>query len=267
MFEIFTYDFMVRALVAGLAVGLVAPLIGTFLVAKRYSLIADSLAHVSLAGVAAGMLLGLHPIIGALVVAILGAFAIEKLRGGNYVTGEVALAMFLSSGLAVAVVLIGLNDRVNVDLMSFLFGSITTVTPADVWIVLGLAAVIVGVVCTLYRQLAYVSFDEDQARAGGLRVRLLNQLLVLLAAATVVLSLRIVGGLLIGALTVIPVAAAAQLARSFKQTMVLAVIFGLTAVVIGLIASFYIGLAAGGTIVVTALLLFLGSIAYKKLHL
>ena len=264
MLEIFSYGFMVRALVAGIAVGVVAPLIGTFLVAKRYSLIADSLAHVSLAGVAAVVLLGLNPILGALAVAAVGAFAIEKLRAGKHVTGEVALAMFLSSGLAVAVVLIGLNTRVNIDLMSFLFGSITTVSAQDVWIICGLATLIIGAVGVLYRQLAYTSFDEEQAQASGLRVHLLNQALILLAAATVVLSLRIVGGLLIGALTVIPVAAAAQVARSFRQTMFFAVGFGLLAVIAGLLASFYLDLAAGGTIVLTALILFLLALLFQK---
>jgi zinc transport system permease protein len=262
--EILHYSFMVRALLAGVAVGTVAPLIGTFLVAKRYSLIADSLAHVSLAGVAAGVLLGIDPIAGALVVAVLAAFAMEKLRAGRLVTSEVALAMFLSGGLAVAVVLIGLQHRANIDLMSFLFGSITTVSTGDLYIIGALAACILGIVAVLYRQLAYVSFDEDQAQANGLRVRLLNQTLVLLAALTVVLALRIVGGLLIGALTVIPVAAAAQVARSFRQTVLYAVAIGLLATVAGLVLSFYLDLAAGGTIVLTALALFLCALGWGK---
>ena len=256
MLDILNYSFMVRALLAGVAIGIVAPLIGTFLVAKRYSLIADSLAHVSLGGLAVGVMLGINPLLGALAVAILAAFAIEKLRGGKYVTAEMALAMFLSGGLAVAVVLIGISHRANIDLMSFLFGSITTVTQQDLWIIGGLAIAITCVVAFLYRQLAYTSFDEEQAQASGLRVQILNQLLIILAATTVVLSLRIVDGLLIGALTVIPVAAAAQVARSFKQTMAYAVLFGLVSVVAGLVASFYLDLAAGGTIVLTALVLF-----------
>jgi zinc transport system permease protein len=254
---------MQRAFIAGILIGVVAPLIGTFLVAKRYSLIADSLAHVSLAGVAAGVLLGINPILGALVVACGSAYVMERLRAGKRVTAEVALAMFLSSGLAVAVVLIGLNNRANIDLMSFLFGSITTVSVQDLWIIGVLAAVIVGVVAVWYKQLAYTSFDEEQAQASGLRVRLLNQVLMLLAALTVVVSLRIVGGLLIGALTVIPVAAASQIARSFKQTIGYAVAIGLIAVIIGLFASFYLNLAAGGTIVLTTLALFFVAISAK----
>lgn len=256
MLEIFEYDFMVRALLAGVAIGIVAPLIGTFLVAKRYSLVADSLAHVSLAGVAGGILIGVAPLLGALVVSLAAAFLIEKLRAGRRVTAEVALAMFLSSGLAAAVVLVSLTDKVNIDLFSFLFGSITTVSTTDLYMIGGLSVVILAVVGLMYRQLAYASFDEDQATASGLRTTLINQILILLAAVMVVVSLRVVGGLLIGALTVIPVAAAAQLARSFRQTLVLAALFGMVSVIAGLILAYYLDLAAGGTIVLTALVAF-----------
>ncbi len=254
--DIFHYSFMIRALLAGLAIGVVAPLIGTFLVAKRYALIADSLAHVSLAGVALGILLGTNPLLGALGVSVAAAFVIERLRSDRRVTAEVALAMFLSSGLAVAVVIVSLASSVNVDLLSYLFGSITTVSNGDLLLIGLLATVVIATVACLYRQLAYVSFSEEQAQVSGLRVKILNQLLIMLAALTVVLALRIVGGLLIGALTVIPVAAASQLAKSFKQTLLYAVSIGLIAVISGLFASFYLGLPAGGTIVLSALALF-----------
>lgn len=266
MLEIFSYDFMIRAMIAGVAIGIVAPLIGTFLVAKRYALIADSLAHVSLAGVALGIVLGISPLLGALLLTVVAAFVIEKLRQGKRVTAEVALAMFLSSGLAVAVVLIGLVHKVNVDLLSYLFGSITTVSSSDLWIIGALTVIILAVTVGLYRQLAYASFDEEQARASGLRTKLLNQVLVLLAAVTVVLSLRIVGGLLIGALTVIPVATAAQVAKSFRQTLLLAVGFGLGAVLIGLFAAYYLNLAAGGAIVLSALVLFVIALGSAKMR-
>jgi zinc transport system permease protein len=264
MLAIFDYSFMQRAFLAGLAIGVVAPVIGTFLVAKRYSLIADSLAHVSLAGVGLGLLLGLNPVLGALAVAVTTAFLIEHLRSRGRLSGEVALAMFLSSGLAVAVVLISAAKKVNVDLFSYLFGSITTVRPLDLWIILPLAVLVLALVTLLYKELIYVSFDDEQARVSGLPTTILNQALVILTAVTVVLSLRIVGGLLIGALMVIPVAAAMQVARSLKQTIAYAVSFGLAAVVLGLFASFYLNLPAGGTIVITALLIFLGSVLLAK---
>ncbi len=263
MLDIFNYDFMLRAFYAGIIIGIIAPLIGTFLVAKRYSLIADSLAHVSLAGVALGTLLGISPLLGALVVSLAAAFLIERLRTGRRVTAEMGLAMFLSSGLAIAVVLIGVSHRANIDLFAYLFGSITTVTSTDLWVISVLGVVILGIVGALYKQLAYTSFDEEQAQASGLKTALINQVLMLLAAATVVLSLRIVGGLLIGALTVIPVAAAAQLAKSFRQTLSYAVAIGVASVVVGLFLAFYLDLAAGGTIVLTALALFFVSLGVQ----
>jgi zinc transport system permease protein len=257
MLEIFDYNFMQRAFLAGLAIGVIAPIIGTFLVAKRYSLIGDSLAHVSLAGVGLGLVLGISPVLGALVVAVLAAFLIERLRSRGRLSGEVALAMFMSSGLAVAIVLTGVAQTVNIDLFSFLFGSITTVTSTDLWIILPLAVLVLGLVMVLYKELAYVAFDDEQARVSGLPAAALNQALVILTALTVVLSLRIVGGLLIGALMVIPVAAAMQLARSLRATIAYAVGFGLTAVIVGLFASFYLNLAAGGSIVIVALGIFM----------
>jgi len=265
MLEIFTYSFMLRAFAAGLAIAVAAPLIGTFLVAKRYALIADSLAHISLAGVAAGVLIGINPLLSALVVALLAGVAIEKLRASGRLSGEVALAMFLSSGLAIAVVLIGLAQKVNIDLFAYLFGSITTVQTSDLWLILPLAGAIVALTILLYKELAYVSFDDEQARVSGLPVNVLNLALVLLAATTVVVALRVVGGLLIGAMMVIPVAAAMQVARSFRTTMIYAVGFGVLAVIIGLFAAFYLNLAAGGTIVVTALLLFGLALVWRKL--
>ncbi len=256
---------MLRAFAAGITIGLVAPLIGCFLVAKRYSLIADSLAHVSLAGVAVGVVLVVNPIASALVVAVLVALVIEKLRAGRFLSGEVALAMFLSSGLAVAVVLIGLAKNVHVDLFSFLFGSITTVSSADLWIILPLGAGVLAFIGLLYKELAYLAFDDESAQVGGLPTRFLNQALVVLAAVTVVLSLRIVGGLLIGALMVIPVASAMQLGRSFRQTVIYAMAFGLVTVIAGLFASFYLNTAAGGTIVLIGLALFLVTVGLRKI--
>jgi zinc transport system permease protein len=265
MLAIFTYDFMIRAFIAGLTIGVVAPLIGTFLVAKRYALIADSLAHVSLAGVAAAVMVGVHPLLGALVVAVLVAVIIEKLRAGGKLSGEVALAMFLSSGLAVAVVLIGLTRSLQVDLFSYLFGSITTVRSSDLWLIVPLGTAVAAIIGLLYKELAYLAFDDESARVSGLPTRFLNQALIVLAAIVVVLALRIVGGLLIGALTVIPVAAALQVARSLCQTLLWAVAFGVTAVILGLFAAFYLNLAAGGAIVIVALLIFFVAVLWKSL--
>ena len=265
MLEIFSYSFMIRAFLAGIAIGLVAPLIGCFLVAKRYSIIGDSIAHASLAGVALSVILFINPLIGALAVALVIALVIEKLRVGRMLAGDVALAMFLSSGLALAVVLIGLARNTQVDLFAYLFGSITTVSQSDLWIILPLGGAVLAFVGLLYKELAYLAFDDESARVSGLPTVFLNQALVILAAITVVLSLRIVGGLLIGALMVIPVAAAMQNSRSFGQTIIQAMAFGLASVIAGLFVSFYLNSAAGGTIVLMSLLLFIVSVVWRRL--
>jgi zinc transport system permease protein len=256
MFEIFQYSFMVRALLAGSIVGIIAPLIGVFLVAKRYSLMADSLAHVSLAGVALGILLGIYPVYTAIIVSILAALFIERLRSQRHVSGELALAMFLSAGLAVAVVLISLGKGFTIDLLAYLFGSITTVSAEDVVVMSILGAIIAGLIIVLYRQLVYLSFDEEAAQVSGVRTSVLNTLIMVLTAITVSVAMRIVGVLLIGALMVIPVVTATQFRKSFAQTIAIAVNSSFISVLIGLFASFYFDLPAGGAIVVTALSLF-----------
>lgn len=247
---------MIRAFLAGILIAVIAPLSGTFLVARRYALIADSLAHVSLAGVAIGLLTGTYPILTALVIAILAAVLIEKLRSSRRVSGDTALAMFLSGGLALAVVLIGLARGFNVDLFSYLFGSITTVRPQDIWVILGLGIVVLATVVLLYKEFLFLSFDDEAAAVSGLPTRALNTIFVILTVVTVVLSMRIVGALLIGALMVIPVVTASQFARSFRQTILIAVVLSLLAVIGGLFVSYYFDLAAGGVIVLLALLLF-----------
>jgi zinc transport system permease protein len=263
MLDILNYSFMVRAIISGALVALAVPLLGVFLVAKRYSLIADSLAHVSLAGVGLGLLLGATPIYVAVPVTALGAFLLEWLRQRQRLSGDVSLAILTSGGLAVAVVLANLAHGVRVDFNSYLFGSIATTSTSDVWVLTGTIAVIMLVVLTQYRALMHMAFDEDSAQIAGYNVRLLNYVLAIMAAIVVVLSLRIIGGLLISALLVIPVVAASQWTRSFSQTVVLAIVMALVAVVIGLLLAFYAGIAAGGAIVLAALALLVLSILLK----
>jgi zinc transport system permease protein len=257
MLEIFEYGFMVRAFTAGIIISVIAPLIGIFLVVRRYSLLADTLAHVSLAGVAVGLLTKNNPAFTAIFFSVIGAFGIEKLRGTKKMFGESALALFLWGGLAVAVVIISMAKGFNVSLFSYLFGSITTVTPVDLKLVAILGTAILLLVTTCYKELFFVSFDEELAEVSGINSGRFNLILVIMAAVTVSLSMRIVGVLLIGALMVIPVITAMQFHRSFKQTLLLSVFISMISVVAGLYLSYYFDLASGGTIVLTALTLFL----------
>jgi len=262
--NIFQYGFMARGLEAGVIVAIIAPLIGIFLVLRRYSLIADTLAHVSLAGIAIGLLFGIDPMITALGATVLASLGIERLRTSKRVYGESALALFLSGSLAVAVVILSLAHGFNANLFNYLFGSIVTVTANDVRVILILAIVVILVLRVFYKQLVYISFDEEAAQISGVPIRLMNAILIVLAALTVSLAIPIVGVLLIAALIVVPVVTALQFKKSFARTIVYAEIVSIFSVALGIIASFYLNLSTGGTIVLIMLAIFIGVFAIKK---
>jgi len=257
MLDIFDYTFMIRALIAGGIMAIIAPLIGVFLVSKRYSLMADTLSHVCLAGVAIGLLTNTYPVYTALIVAVLSAIVIQKLNEDKKLAGESTLALFLSGGLALATVLIGFAGGFSVDLFSYLFGSITTVTTTDVYLTFTLGFVVISVITVIYKQLMYASLDEEAAKASGIQVEKLNYIFLILTAVTIALTIRIVGVLLVSALMVIPVLTASLIARSFKQTIFYSILFGLYFVLFGLYISFNFNLAAGGSIVLFALINFI----------
>lgn len=262
MLEIFQYDFMIRAFIAGGIIAVIAPLIGCFLVVRRYSLMADTLAHVSLVGVAIGLLTNGNPVATATVTSVVAAFGIEKLRISKKIFGESILALFLSGSLAIASVLISLAKGFNSNLLSYLFGSITTISPDDLYFIAALALIILMIFFLIYKELFLVSFDEELAQVNGVNPKFFNTILVIMAAVTVSIAMNIIGILLVGALMVIPVITAMQLGRSFKQTIVLAVVFSLSSVISGLFISYYFNLASGGSIVLVALSLFVLSLLF-----
>lgn len=262
---IFQYSFVVRGLEAGIIVAIIAPLIGIFLVLRRYSLIADTLAHVSLAGIAIGLLTGLNPVITALGTTVVASLGIEKLRTSKRVYGESALALFLSGSLALAIVLLSLAHGFNSNLFNYLFGSIVTVTSTDVYIILALAIVVISILALFYKELVYISFDEESAKVSGIPTKFINTILIVLAAITVSLSIPIVGVLLIAALIVIPVISALQLKQSFLKTILYSEIISLFSVISGIFASFYLDISTGGTIVLIMLGIFIIIFSLKRL--
>jgi len=264
MFDIFSYSFMVRGLEAGIIIALIAPLIGIFLVLRRYSLIADTLSHVSLAGVAIGLILKINPLITAIITSVIASIAIEKLRLSRKVFGESGLAIFLSGSLALAIVLISLAHGFSVDLFNYLFGSITTVKQIDVSIIGGLGIFVIALIIAFYKELVYITVDEEAARVSGIPTAFINLLLIILAALTVSLAMPIVGVLLIAALIVIPVVSALQLRTSFKKTILIAEIISVFSVISGIIASFYLNLSPGGTIVLITIAIFIASLFLKE---
>lgn len=257
--DFFAYDFLTRALIAGIIIGTIAPILGTFLTVRRYALIADTLSHASLAGVAIGIILGINPILAAIVVAVIVAIGIERLRLSGKFGGESILALFLSGSLAFAVVAMSAVGKFNGGVLAYLFGSITTVTVDDLWMIGGLGLLILGVVIKMYPQFFLLSFDEDIARANGINVTLSSMVLAILTAGMVAVSMRVVGVLLVGALMVIPVLAATQFNRGFKATIGIAVVVSLLSVLLGLSLSYSFNLATGGTIVLCAVGLFIVS--------
>jgi zinc transport system permease protein len=254
-------EFMRLAFATGAVVGVLAPAVGFFLVERRMSLIGDAIGHVAFAGVALGFLLGVSPVLTALVTAVAGAVAIEWLRTHRRTTGDQALALVFYTGIAAGVVVVSLAGSLDVGLFAFLFGSILTVTTEDLALVAALGGVALVTIGVLYPALAAAVLDEEGARVAGVRIGLLNVLLAVLAAMTVALSMQIVGILLTAALMVLPVIAASRVAWSMRSTIVLSMAIGLGAVLAGLTVAYYGDLPPGGTIVLVAAGAFLGASA------
>jgi zinc transport system permease protein len=255
----FDRGFMQLALAAGAVVGACAPLVGTFLVHKRLSLLGDGVGHAAFAGVGAGLLLGVWPVWTALVAAVGAAVAVERLRARGR-SGDLALALFFYAGLAAGAVLAsraGAGASVN----AYLFGSVLTVTPADVATIAAVGAAVVATVATCGRALFAIVLDEEVARVAGLPVDALNALLAAMAAVVVVAAMQVVGVLLVAALMVLPVASAQLVAPSFRATLALSSAIGVGAVVAGLAASRAWAVAPGGSIVLVAAGVFLATSA------
>lgn len=251
------FDFMRRALVAAVLVGVTAPAIGTFLVQRRLSLMGDGIGHIALTGVALGFLLGTTPVLTAIVVAVLGAVAIELVRERGKASGDVALALLFYGGIAGGVLLIGLSPgRSSTTLVGYLFGSLSSVSSSDLVVIGGLSAAVLLAVTVFFRELFAVCLDEEVARVSGLPVRFLNLLVAVGAAVTVTVAMRVVGLLLVSALMVVPVAAAQQLTRSFRATLLWACLVGVLASLSGLVLAFYADVAPGAATVVLALAAF-----------
>jgi zinc transport system permease protein len=252
----FELEFMRRALVAGIAVGVFAPMIGTFLVQKRMSLIGDGIGHVAFAGVGAGLIAGIWPIWTALAFAVAGALGVEWLRSRRKASGDLALALFFYSGIALGVVLVSLGGGLNASLLTYLFGQPLTVNDSELVVILSLGVVIVASMLVLRRVLFAVVTDEDWSRVSGLPVGFVNNVLAVLTAVAVVAAMRIVGILLIAAMMVLPVASGQILARSFGSTLRWSVAVSVGSVIAGLAASRIWGTAPGGTIVLIAAAVF-----------
>ncbi len=265
--DMLTVPLFQRALLAALVVGVSAPVVGTFLVQRRLSLLGDGIGHVALTGVAIGWLVGVatdaaradaFAVPGAVVAAVIGAVVIEMVRSRGRTSGDLALALLFYGGIAGGVVIIGIAGGTSANLMSYLFGSLASVGTADLIATLVMSAVILAVGLGLRTALFAVSQDEEFARSTGLPVTALNIAVAVVAALTVTVSMRVVGLLLVSALMIVPVAASQIVARSFRQTMTIAMAVGAVVCVVGLLITFTVDLAPGAVIVVLAIAIYAG---------
>ncbi len=257
MIEMLSYPFMQRAFIAGLMIAVLASLSGSFIVLRRYSLLSETLAHVSLVGVSVGLLVGLSPLWMAVATSLAAAWLIEYLRSSRGLYSDSILAIFLSGSLALAIVIISLSGSFNASLFSYLFGSILSVSNDDL-ITMGIfGSLSMALLILFFKELYFIAFDEEVARTSGLRVTLLNFMLVSIIAVIIALSIRIVGTLLIGALMVIPPVAAIRFGMGFFKTTLLSIAIALVSVVIGLSISFFFSLPSGAAIVLCLLGIFI----------
>ena len=267
------YRFMHRAILVGLCVGVMAPLIGTFLVHRQLALIGDALAHTAFAGVAVGLFLnavidlGVSPYLTAVVVAMIAALFIELISEATDAYNDVSMAIVLSTGFALGTTLISLNaGGLAVGVNQFLFGNLSTVSPQSAAILLVLFVVIVGTVAVTRNQLLYVTFDETAAAVSGISVNWYNRVMVMLTAMVVVGAMQIMGVILVAAMLVVPVAGATQVSRSFSESLVLSVVLAELAVLLGIAAAYYGGVTAGGVIVLVAVGIYVCAVVLGKVQ-
>jgi zinc transport system permease protein len=262
--EILTFSFMHRALISGVAIAILCSVVGLFLVLRRYSLFGDAIAHSSFGGIALGLLTGVYPLWTAYAVSIASALIITKVKDRYNISGDASIAVLLSSGIAVGLVIIGLSGGFTIDIFSFLFGSILLVSVDDTVLVLALTGAILIVILLLYRQLLYSTFNEEQAKVSGIPVEKINYLIVFMAGITVVTSIQLVGVLLISALFVIPNVTAIMYGKGFKQTAILSMSFSIFSVVVGILVSYVFDITPAGTIVLIAIGLLAGTMGIKS---
>ncbi len=264
MLEILSYDFMQRAFIAGMIIAVLASVSGSFIVLRRYSMMTETLAHSALVGVAVGLLVGGSPLWMAVIVSLISAWTIEYLRSYYQLYSDAVLAIFLSGSLALAIVIVSLAGAFNSSLFSYLFGSILSVSYEDVVTMLLFGGIALAVLLGFYKEFYFIAFDEEVAQTSGIRVKLFNFLLVTIVAVIIALSIRVVGTLLIGALMVIPTVSALQYGEGFARTILLALLFSLLSVVVGMTVSYYFALPSGATIVLTILVIFIVSLVINR---
>lgn len=270
--DLLQFEFLRHTFLTGLLVGIIAPLLGAFLVVRRLSLLADALSHVTLAGIAFGLFIEkqltfpfINPFYGGLGFSVIGAILIEKLRNVYKAYQEIGIPIILSAGVGLSVILISLANGFNTDLFNYLFGSVSAVSRNDFYSIIGITIIVITLIAIFYKELLTLSFDEEHSIVTGIHAKRIHFLFILLTALVIAASIRIVGVLLVSALMTLPVASAMRIAVSFKQLIFYSILFAETSVIFGLISGYYLNIPPGGTIVMIAVFILLITLGIKRL--
>ncbi|MBD7983142.1 metal ABC transporter permease [Sporosarcina sp. Sa2YVA2] len=266
------FEFLQNAFLSGLIIGVIAPLLGLFIVVRRLALIADALSHVALAGIAGSLYLSqsvlffsaLNPIYLGMATAVGGSLLIERLRGAYKNFEELAIPIILSAGIGFGAIFISLAKGFGSDLVGYLFGSVSAVSRQDLWVIVTIAIVVIAFIRFFYKELFALSFDKEYAKVSGINGKIIQTVFMIIVALVIGASMRIVGILLVSSLMTIPVAAAIQLAKSFKGAMLLSITIGELSVIVGLFSAYHLDIAPGGTIVITSIIILLGVLGWNK---
>jgi zinc transport system permease protein len=266
MMELLQYGFMQNALITGTLIALTLSTLGVFLVLRRYALLGDGLAHLSFGGVAAGFIFGLMPLASATIFAVLGSIGILKLVERAKIHGDAAIGILSQTSMGIGIFIISLTRGVNVDIMSYLFGSILAITTTETIMALILTTLAITFITINYKQLLAMTLDEESAKISGVNIQRMNILLMMLTAITIAISMRITGLLLVSSLIIMPAVTSTQISKSFKQTLIISGLIGVTSVITGIITSYYIDAATSGTIILILFLTFSTTLIYKKIR-
>ena len=262
--EIFQYDFMLKAFTAGILIAILISSLSIFVVVKRYAMLSDTLAHISLLGVAIGFLFETSTITMAIIASSIAAILIEYVKSYKKLYSDSVLSIFLSASLAISIIIVSLSNSFTTSLFDYLFGSIVAINDEDIIIIISFFIITLIFIGFYYQKLLLISFDEELAISSGVNVKLVNLIFTGLIGAMVAISIKIIGTLLIGALMIIPVISAICLKQSFIKTWILSAIFGILSVIIGLTLSFYVSIPSGATIVIVLLFFFLIMLLISK---
>lgn len=266
MIEILSYAFMQKAFISGIVIAIACSLLGMFLVLRKFSLIGDGIAHISFGGVATGLLFNITPFIGALLFGLIGSFGILKLKEKSHLHGDTAIGIVSHVSLGIGIFIASIASGFNVDILSYLFGSILSIKTNELVLSIFLALTVIAFILIYYKDLFYISFDEESAKVSGINVNFLNSMLIILTAITIVCSMNVVGLMLASSLIILPSVSALQIKTSFKRTLIYSVFISVLSVVSGLVIAYYYDFAVSGTIVLINAFVFLSLLVYNKLQ-